>query len=171
MKKPCCSLRVSLRFLTHASLIAAIYTALCLLLQPISFGFSGIQLRVSEALTLLPILTPAAVPGLFIGCLLSNLLGGAMMIDVVVGSLTTLLAALFTRLWRARPAWAALPPVVFNALTVGAILHYVYGVGMPLWLCMGSVGLGQLAACYGIGLPMMKMLRRIPSKYFSVEKK
>ena len=157
----------NIRFLLRASLIAAVYTALCLLFQPISFGFAGVQLRVSEALTLLPMLTTAAVPGLFVGCLLSNLLGGAMMIDVVVGSLTTLAAALCTRKLRNHPLWAAVPPVLFNALTVGCIIHYVYGVNMPLWLCMLSVGLGQLAACYGIGLPLMKMMTRIPEKYFA----
>ena len=154
------------RFLLRAGLIAAAYTALCLIFQPISFGFAGVQLRVSEALTLLPLLTSAAVPGLFVGCFLSNLLGGAMMIDVVVGSLTTLAAALCTRALKDRPVLAALPPVLFNAVIVGWILCCVYAVGMPLWLCMLSVGLGQLAACYGIGLPLMKMMKRIPEKYF-----
>ena len=159
------------RFLVQASLIAAIYTALCMILHPISFGFAGIELRVSEALTLLPVITPAAVPGLFIGCLLSNLLGGATMLDVVFGSMTTLVAALITRLWRKRPALAELPPVLLNAVVIGALLRYAYGVAMPLWLCMLSIGLGQLAACYGIGLPLMRMMRRIPEKYFNTRHK
>ena len=154
------------RFLVQASLIAAIYTALCMILHPISFGFGGVELRISEALTLLPVLTPAAVPGLFIGCLLSNLLGGATMLDVVFGSLTTLAAALLTRKLRAKPYLAALPPVIMNAVVIGALLRFAYGVSMPLWLCMTSIGLGQAVACYAIGLPMMKMLGRIPAGYF-----
>ena len=154
------------RFLVQASLVAAIYAALTMLLQPISFGFGGVQLRVSEALTLLPVLMPASVPGLFVGCLLANLLGGATMLDVVFGSMTTLVAALITRLWRKRPALAALPPVLLNAVVIGALLRYAYGVAMPLWLCMLSVGLGQAVACYVLGLPVMKMMRRITDRYF-----
>lgn len=158
----------NIRFMVQASLIAAIYTALCMLLHPISFGFGGVELRVSEALTLMPVLTPAAVPGLFIGCLLSNLMGGATMLDVVFGSLTTLAAALLTRKLRRWPVWAALPPVLLNAAVIGALLRYAYGVPMPLYLCMLSIGLGQAVACYLIGLPMMRMMRRIPEKYFRV---
>jgi len=164
MKKYFCNIR----FLIQASLIAAIYTALCLILHPISFGFGGVELRVSEALTLLPVLTPAAVPGLFVGCLLANLLGGATILDIVFGSLTTLAAALLTRKLRKWPTWAAVPPVLFNAVVVGALLKYAYGVALPLYICMLSIGLGQAVACFGIGLPMMKMMCRIPEKYFRV---
>ncbi len=167
MKKHFCNTR----FLVQASLIAAIYTALCMVLHPISFGFGGVELRVSEALTLMPVLMPAAVPGLFIGCLLSNLLGGATMLDVVFGSLTTLIAAVLTRKCRNRPALAALWPVLLNAVVIGALLRYAYGVAMPLWLCMLSIGAGQAVACYAIGLPMMRMLQRIPAKNFHVKKR
>ncbi len=153
------------RFLVQASLIAAIYTALCLILHPISFGFAGIELRVSEALTLMPVIMPAAVPGLFIGCLLANLLGGATVLDVVFGSLTTLAAAVLTRKCRNRPALAAFWPVILNAVVIGALLRYAYGVAMPLWLCMVSIGAGQAVACYALGLPMMRMMRRLPKKY------
>lgn len=154
------------RFLTQASLIAAIYSALCLLLQPISFGFGGVQLRVAEALTLLPVLMPAAVPGLTVGCLLSNIMGGATFLDVVFGTLTTFAAAVLTRRLRDRPLLAAAPPVLLNAVVVGALLRYAYGVGLPLILCMASVGAGQLVACYLLGLPMLKGLKRLPQKYF-----
>ena len=158
--------KMKTRFLVQASLIAAIYTALCLVLHPISFGFGGIELRVSEALTLLPVLMPAAVPGLFAGCLLSNLMGGATALDIVFGSLTTLAAALLTRRLRNRPVLAALPPVLLNAAVIGTLLRYAYGVAMPLWLCMLSIGLGQAAVCYAIGLPLLRMMRRIPERYF-----
>lgn len=157
------------RFLTQAGLIAAVYTALCLLLQPVSFGFGGVQLRVAEALTILPVLMPAAVPGLAVGCLLSNILGGAALLDVAIGTLTTLAAALLTRRLREKPLLAAAPPVLLNAVTVGSMLKYVYGVNLPLLLCMASVGAGQLAACYGLGMPMLKALKRAPKKYFMAD--
>ena len=165
MKKYFCNIR----FLSQAGLIAAIYTALCLVLHPISFGFGGIELRVSEALTLLPVLMPSAVPGLFIGCLLANIMGGATLLDVVFGSLTTLAAALLTRKYREKPLLAAFWPVILNALVIGALLRYAYGLAMPLWLCMLSIGAGQAVACYAIGLPVMKMMNRIPEKYFHVK--
>lgn len=159
----------NIRFLVQASLIAAIYTALCLILHPISFGFGGIELRVSEALTLMPVLMPAAIPGLFIGCLLANLLGGATLLDVIFGSLTTLAAAMLTRKCRNKPVLAAFWPVILNAVVIGSLLRYAYGVAMPLWLCMLSIGAGQAVACYGIGLPVMRMMERLPAKYFHVK--
>ena len=108
---------LSIRFLAQAGLIAAIYTALCLVLHPISFGFGGVELRVSEALTLLPALMPSAVPGLLIGCLLANLMGGATLLDIVFGSLTTLAAAILTRKLRNKPLLAALPPGLGEAFS------------------------------------------------------
>ena len=154
------------KVLTQAALVAAVYTALCMLLHPISFGFGGVELRVSEALTLLPVMMPAAVPGLFIGCLMANLLGGATMLDVVFGSLTTLVAAVLTRKHRDRPVIAAAWPVILNALVIGMLLKFAYGLAMPLWLCMLSIGAGQAVACYAIGLPLMRMMRRVPERFF-----
>lgn len=144
------------RNLTRAAVIAAAYCALTLLLRPISYG--EIQLRVSEALTLLPILTPAAVPGLFMGCLLANLLGGSTIIDIVFGSLATLCAALATRKLRNKPVLAALAPVLFNAVIIGLVLHGMSN--MPLWLTMLWIGLGEAAACYALGLPLLYLLKK-----------
>lgn len=156
----------NVRYLVQASLIAAVYTALCMLLQPISFGFGGVELRVSETLTLLPILTPAAIPGLFVGCLLSNVLGGATLLDVTLGSLTTLTAALLTRKLRRWPIAAAVPPVMLNAVVVGALLKYAYGVALPLYVCMLSIGVGQLLACCALGFPLLRIMKKIPGKHF-----
>lgn len=148
------------RFLTQAAIIAALYAALTLILQPIS-GFQGnFQLRVSEALTLLPVFTPAAVPGLFVGCLIANLLGGATVLDVIFGSLATLLAALLTRRLRHNRLLAALPPVLANMVIVGAVL--AYSLNLPLLPSMGWVALGQLLACYGLGLPLVWALAKAP---------
>ena len=161
----------NIRYMVQAGLIAAVYTALCMILHPISFGFGGVELRVSEALTLLPAIMPAAVPGLFVGCLLANILGGATLLDVIFGSLTTLAAALLTRKWRGNLLLAALPPVAFNAVVIGALLRYAYGLEMPLWLCMGSIGLGQAVACYVIGLPLMRVFAKMPQNLFDGKRK
>ena len=155
-----------IRSLAQAGMIAAVYAALCLVLHPISFGFGGVELRVSEALCILPMIMPSAIPGLFVGCLLANILGGATLLDIVFGSLTTLAAAILTRKLRNKPLLAALPPVLLNALVIGTLLRYAYGVPMPLALCMASVGLGQLIACYGLGLLLLRAMKKLPPKYF-----
>lgn len=151
------------RVLTRAALVAALYTALTLIAQPISFG--AVQFRVSEALTLLPVLLPEAVPGLFVGCLLSNLLGGAHALDIIFGSLATLGAAIVTFKLRRRPFVAALAPVLSNAVIVGILVHYLYAPEIALPLCCLYVGLGEAAVCYVLGLPLLTALRRLPSRY------
>ena len=153
--------------LARSAMIAAIYVVLTLLFAPISFG--AIQFRVAEALMLLPVLTVDAVPGLFVGCLLGNLLGGSVWFDVLLGALATLLAAIFARKWRNRPLLAAFSPVLFNGLIVGPVVYFAYTrpAGEPvsaslLLLCMGAVALGELAVCYALGLPMIFALKKLP---------
>ena len=102
------SFRFSTRGLAIGGMVAAIYVVLTLIFQPISFG--AIQFRIAEVMTLMPIMTPYAVPGLFVGCLLANWLGGGIWFDVVLGSIATLLAAICTRKFRARPAWPPSSP-------------------------------------------------------------
>lgn len=157
------------RFLTRAGIIAALYAATTLFLAPISYG--AVQCRVSEALTLLPMLTPAAIPGLFIGCLVANLLGSGVWYDVVFGSLTTLIAALLTRRLKDRPLLASLPPVILNGVIVGGVIYfaYEYTPGAPvqpaqLLLTMGSVALGEAVACCVLGVLLMKALKKLPGK-------
>ena len=108
--------------LARGAIIAALYAVLTLLLQPLSYG--EVQIRFSEALTLLPILMPEAVPALAVGCLLANVLGGCMLVDIVFGTLATLLAAICTQRLRERFWLAALMPVLFNGVIVGAVVHY-----------------------------------------------
>lgn len=150
------------RKLAFAGMIAALYAVVTLLLRPISYG--EMQVRVSEALTLLPILTPAAVPGLFVGCLIANVLGSATIWDMVFGSLATLIAALITRRLRRKPALAALAPVVMNGLVVGLVLHFT--LNLPLLATMLWVALGEAVACYALGLPLLWALKKLPEKYF-----
>ncbi len=149
--------QLSVKQLTRAAVVAALYAAITLTLAPIGFG--PWQLRVAEAMTLLPALWPEAGVGLFVGCALSNLVGGYGLPDIIVGSLATLAAALLTRRLRAKPALAALPPVLINAVAIGLLLHYV--LKAPLWLTMLQVGAGQAAACYALGLPLLAAMRRI----------
>ena len=152
-----------IRFVALTGVIAGLYTAMTLLLAPFSFGI--VQCRVSEALTILAAYHPAAVAGLTVGCALSNMVGLAMgantagALDILLGTLATGLAAwLSYRLrsvrWGGLPVLATLPPVVFNALIIGAELTVVLGPrNLPtLLLWMGSVGLGQIIACVGGGL-------------------
>lgn len=155
--------RKALLRLTRGALIAAVYAALCVALAPISYG--QLQFRISEALTILPLLMPEAVPGLAIGCLIANLAGGAGILDVVFGMLATLVAGLCTRRLRRGPAWVALLPVVIlNGLIVGWVLS-VYG--LPLLPAIGSVALGQAVVCYVLGLPLYALLRkRLPERFY-----
>ena len=150
------------RTLVRAALIAALYTVLTLLLQPLSYG--EVQIRFSEALTLLPILLPEAVPALAVGCLLANILGGCTIFDIVFGTLATLLAALCTRRLRNRFWLAALMPVLFNGVIVGAVVHYCYAPVFPLPLSMLSVAAGEAVACLVIGPLLIRVMQRIPQE-------
>jgi len=143
----------------QAGLIAAVYLLLSLIFYPISFGVY--QVRVAEALTVLPFLTGAAVPGLYVGCLLANIFGGMGWQDVVFGSLLTLVAAILTRMTvRIRRGWlvAPLPPVVINAFGVSLYLAPIIGVGY--WFSVQMIGVGQLVSCYAIGLPLLRLLQK-----------
>ena len=149
--------KLSTRRLLQGALIAAIYAVLTILLAPISYG--PMQVRISEALTILPALTPVGIPGLTVGCLLANLLGPYGIFDVVFGTLATLIATIGSYLLRDHDWLVPLPPVIANAIIVGGMLHFAYGVP-GLWACMGWVGLGELIACYVIGLPLLKFLKK-----------
>lgn len=152
--------RFSTRRLALAGLIAALYAAATLIL-PIP-QYMGVQFRVAEAMTVLPFLFPEAIPGLAVGCFLANLLGSPIMLDWIFGTLATLLAALWSR--RMPNVYlAALPPVVCNAVIVGAeIAWFVVQDGGAFWPAYGlnalTVGLGELAACYLLGVPLAKLL-------------
>ncbi len=163
--------RFTTRSLVNAGLIGAIYVVLTLIFQPISFG--AIQFRIAEALTLLPILTFDAVPGLFVGCVIANLLGSGVWFDVVLGSIATLLAAICTRLLRKKRIVAALMPTIFNGLIVGPVVYFAYvrapgdPVSIPTLLFnMATVAFGELVVCYALGLPMIYALKKLPQNAF-----
>lgn len=149
------------RFMVQAALISAIYVVITIAFAPISYG--PVQVRISEMLTVLPFFTPAAIPGLFIGAIIANAYGGLGIIDVVVGSSATLIAALLTYKM-SRKLWAPMPPVLVNGIIIGAMLSYLFGV--PLLPTMIYVGLGQIVACYGLGYPFMVAIEKYGPDFF-----
>lgn len=144
--------KITTKMLAQGAMIAAVYVVLTFLFEPISFGkANAVQCRVSEILTILPVFTPAAVPGLFVGCLIGNILGGGAVIDIILGSLTTLLASFITyKLRNTKRIFAVLSPIVLNGLIVGGYLPAVYGIPMAVWLSMVCVAAGEVISC-GVG--------------------
>jgi len=165
-------MQVNIRKIAFAGVVAALYAGLTIAIMPLSYG--AVQLRLSEVLCILPFFFPTAVPGLFVGCIIANLLSPYGMLDVVAGSLASLLAAICTMLIGRRSinqtsilvkAFACFPPVIFNAVIIGALIAF-YMVGLSdinlfmitlvtngLW-----VGTGQLVVLYVLGLPLMVYL-------------
>lgn len=156
-------MKINLKTLTKAGIIAALYAALTLMVYPIAFG--SLQFRISEALTILPFFMPEAILGLFVGCIISNLLSpNIVVLDVVFGSLASLLAAYLT--YRMPNKWLApLPPVIVNAFVVGAIITFSMSAGESFAAVFAmnslSVGAGQLIVCYGLGLPLMFIMTKL----------
>ncbi len=166
--------RTNLRKLCLAAVVAALYTVLTLALPMLSYG--PIQIRFSEALTVLPFLFPETIPGLAIGCFLANLLGSPYPLDMVFGTLATLVAALWTS--RCRRKWfAPLPPVIANAGIIGAeiALSSADFGSQAFWISWGwnavTVGFGELIACYILGLLLLHFLPRIPYLFHMIPEK
>jgi uncharacterized membrane protein len=144
------------KYLAQTGLIAALYADITVILAPISYG--PIQVRVSEALTVLPYLTPAAIPGLFVGCVVANIYGGLGIYDIIGGSLCTLVAAFLTFLAsRAKkPIFAPVPPVLVNAFGVSLYLHFLFQ--LPYWLTVIYIAAGEIVACFIIGYPLLRIV-------------
>ena len=151
--------------MVYAAAIAAIYVVLTVVFAPFSFG--EVQIRIAEALTILPVFTPAAVPGLFVGCLIGNMLGGAILPDIIFGSLATLLGAVFTwKLRRAPRFLAPLPPILSNIVIVPFVLRIAYGVNLPIPFLMLTVGIGEVISCGVLGLLLASALERYKHQIF-----
>jgi uncharacterized membrane protein len=149
-----------IRLLTTSAMISAVYLALTLIFYLTSF--LPYQIRFAEALTVLPYFTPLAIPGLFVGCVIANIIGGNGIWDIVVGSLATLIAAYLTyKISYNKPKrklLAPLPPVIINAVIVGSMLSILYE--LPPFVTMLSVGGGQVVACYLLGYPLMLIIEK-----------
>ena len=156
------------RLIAYSAMIAAIYVILTWLFAPIGFG--EVQIRISEALTILPAFTPAAVPGLFIGCLIGNLLGGAILPDIIFGSLATLIGALFVYLLRkSSPFLLPLAPILSNTLIVPFVLYYGYGVNLPIPLLMLSIAAGEFVSCGILGVILYRALSKYRNTLFRTD--
>ena len=151
--------------LVQAAMIAALYVVLTFIANALGLANQAIQVRFSEALTILPYFTPAAVPGLFIGCLLSNILTGCALPDIIFGSLATLVAAILTRKLRKHKWMAPLPPIAANAIVVPFVLLYAYGVG-PLWFTFITVTAGEIISCGVLGMILLFALQKHAGKLF-----
>ena len=135
--------------IAQGAVIAAIYVALTLVFAPISFG--AMQVRIAEALTILPLFTQAAIPGLFIGCLLANIIGGAVALDVIFGSLATLIGAAGGWLLRKNRWLVPIPAILANTIIIPLVLKYGYGVNLPIILSAAYIAIGEIIGCGVLG--------------------
>lgn len=147
-------------FVAHAAVIAALYVVLTQLSASLGLASGAIQIRISEALTILPYFTPAAIPGLFVGCFLSNLLTGSVLWDILFGSLATLLGALGTWFLRKHKYLAWAPPAAANIMIVPWVLKFAYGVPDAVPYLMVTVGIGEVIACGAAGTLLLLALER-----------
>lgn len=155
-------------FIVHASVIAALYVVLTFLANAFGLANYAIQVRFSEALTILPFFTPAAIPGLTIGCLLSNILTGCALPDIIFGTLATLIGAVFTYLLRKNKWLAPVPPIAANTVIVPFVLYYAYGIS-PLWFSFITVGAGEIISCGILGMILLNVLNTYKKYIFPVK--
>ena len=137
------------KFMALGAIIAAMYVALTIIFAPISYG--AVQVRISEAFTILPLFTPAAIPGLFVGCLLANILGGAILWDIIFGSIATLIGAALGYLLRFNRWLVPIPAIASNTVIVPFVLKYGYGIDIPIWMMMIYIAVGEIIGCYLLG--------------------
>ncbi len=156
--------KFSVLFIAQSGLIAALYIVLTSVFAPISFG--SVQLRIAEALTILPLFTPAAVPGLFVGCLLGNILGGAILPDIIFGSLATLIGAVLGYRLRKNRWLVPIPAVISNTVIVPFVLRYGYGVNLPLPIIALTICIGEVLGCFVLGELLATLLLRYGKRIF-----
>ncbi|CDA89615.1 putative uncharacterized protein [Firmicutes bacterium CAG:238] len=148
-------------YLTQASLIAALYVMLTIISNFAGLASGVIQLRLSEMLTILPVFTPAAIPGLAVGCAVANLATGCALWDVAFGTLATTLGALGTYyIGRKYPYAGPAFPIAANALIVPKVLQVVYGAEGTYWYFMLTVGIGEILSCGVLGIILYRVLRK-----------
>ena len=155
-------------FMVQGALIAALYVVLTLLSSMLGLACMPFQVRFSEALAFLPIFVPSAIPGLFVGCVISNLITGAVPLDVIFGSLATLIGALGTYLLRNHKKLCLLPPIIANTLIIPPILVYAYGIEGTLPLFMLTVGLGEVISCGVLGYIFCGVFEKYKDKIFRI---
>lgn len=156
-------------YITQAAMIAALYVVLTVFINAFNLASGAIQVRISEALCILPVFTPAAIPGLFIGCLLANLVTGAMIWDIIFGSLATLLGAIGTYYLRKTKFAFTLPPVIANMIVIPPVLMLAYHVPDAWWFLAITVGLGEVISVCILGFLLKKVLWNFRYQIFRLE--
>lgn len=151
-------------FICQAAVIAALYVVLTYVFS--AFASGVIQVRVSEALTILPAFTPAAIPGLVIGCLLSNTLTGCVLLDIIFGSVATLIGALGSYALRRHTWLVPIPPIVSNMIIVPFVLRYAYGTTDAFPFMIATVGAGEIISCYLLGMLLYGALKKMNHSLF-----
>ena len=152
------------KYIAAAAVIAALYTALTLVLSPISYNV--MQLRFSEGMSVLALYTPAAVPGLFVGCFMANILGPGGITDALFGSIATLIGCLGIRALKKEPWLALCTVVISNAVIVGLELRYVFSLEMSPAVCMMWIALGEAVSVYLPAVLLKPWLDRHHGKLF-----
>ena len=151
-------------FICQAAVIAALYVVLTYVFS--AFASGVIQVRVSEALTILPAFTPAAIPGLVIGCLLSNTLTGCVLLDIIFGSVATLIGALGSYALRRHTWLVPIPPIVSNMIIVPFVLRFAYGATDAFPFMIATVGSGEIISCYLLGMILYGALKKVNHTLF-----
>lgn len=147
-------------FITQSAIIAALYVLLTFISNIAGFSSGPIQLRIGEALTILPVFTPAAIPGLFVGCLLANILTGCALWDIIFGSLITFIAAICTYALKQYKIMKYLPPVLANTLCLPFILSLVYHFEGSIWYFMLTIFIGETLSCGLLGALLFKLIQK-----------
>ena len=151
--------QTNVTLLVQAAMIAALYVVLTIIANALGIASQAVQVRFSEALTILPYFTTAAVPGLFVGCVLANFLTGAAIPDIVFGSLATLIGALFTYKLRKYKWLAPVPPIISNAVIIPPVLLFAYGI-RPIWFSFITVTAGEIISCGILGMLLLFTLEK-----------
>ncbi len=153
--------------LTQAASIAALYVVLTYFSYLLGLSSGAVQIRFSEALTVLPYFTPTAVPGLFVGCIIANMISGAPIWDIIFGSMATLIGAIFTRMLRKKSKLLApIPPIISNTVIIPLVLTYAYGTPDGLPFLMLTVGIGEVISCGVLGIGLIKCLEKYRNHIF-----
>ena len=150
----------NVRFLAQSAVIAAIYVALTFLANVLGLSSGAVQVRFSEALCVLPIFMPAAIPGLFVGCILANALTGSIVIDIIFGSIATLVGAVLTRKFKDNLFLAISSPIMSNTIILPFVLKFAYSFEGSLVYFAVTIALGEIISCGILGFILAKALKK-----------
>ena len=152
------------KYISTSAIIGALYIVLTMVSNALGLASGAVQIRISEALCILPVFTPAAVPGLFAGCIISNIIAGGNIFDIIFGSLATLIGAIGTLKLKNHKYLALIPPIVSNTIIVPIILCYAYGINQALYFVMFTVGIGEVISCGVLGMVLLKAMEKYKFK-------